>query len=148
MTSLLPSSSFHSPSRRVWAHWKTKGALSDSEHPILLCSDSNESNGKNKRWMWGHENSWEYFRRCRIQGWGQSWKDMAPLPASVLDHQEQNERVHCISLGLQFSYFSWFSPSFSKPCLVNTPLKCSPWQRMPLWHFPQKLNHTCGFFGA
>lgn len=28
--------------------WKTRGPLSDPEHPILSCSDSKESSGKNK----------------------------------------------------------------------------------------------------
>lgn len=96
--------------------------LSDSEHPLnFSLIPTKNSKGKPKGWEWGHKKSWEYFPTYRIRDWGQSWKDTISLPASALDYTEQNGRLYCFPLGLEFCYFSWFSPSLSKTLLPTYP---------------------------
>ena len=102
---------------RVWVYWKEEKSPLILSTPLGSALILKESNGKTKRWEWGHENSWEYFRMHRMRAWGQSWKNTIPLTASALDHKEQNGRIHCFPLGLEFCYLSWFSPSFSKTLL-------------------------------
>lgn len=50
MTSFLLSPSSTQSNKEGLGLWKTRGPLSDPEHPILSCSDSKESSGKNKGW--------------------------------------------------------------------------------------------------